>query len=185
MSDSPTGTVTFLLSDIVESTTLWQADPVQMDVAMRAHDRIMRAVIGRRDGTIVKHTGDGVVAAFHRASSAAQAALDCRHTLGNVPWPSHTPLEVRIVLHTGECFERDHDYFGSPLCVAKRLIELTPPGSVWVTEITATLLTNVRIDRFEAIPLGTRRLRGVSEPIGVFHLVRPRADIVDVVQETA
>ena len=179
MIDSPTGTVTFLLSDIADSTTLWESHPARMDAALRTHDRILRAAVEHHNGIVVKHTGDGICAAFDRATRAAYAALESHLSLDAEPWPPETTLRVRIALHTGECFERNGDYFGSPLCVATRLVELTPPGSVWATEITATLLSNTGPDTIQAVPLGTRVLRGLSTPIEIFHIIRTHPDLID------
>jgi class 3 adenylate cyclase len=173
MVDIPTGTVTFLLSDIADSTALWESHPLQMDAALRIHDGVVHENVERRAGVIVKHTGDGICAAFDRTTCAAEAALDCCSTLNLEHWPTPDPLQVRFVLHTGECFERDHDYFGSPLCVATRLIHLTPTGTVWATELTAALLSSAHPDDIIATPVGIRALRGISRPVNVYEVTRP------------
>jgi class 3 adenylate cyclase len=173
MMDAPTGTVTFLLSDIADSTALWESHPVQMDAALRIHDGIVHENVDRHGGVIIKHTGDGICAAFDRTTCAAEAALDSRTALNGERWPTPDPLHVRFVLHTGECFERDHDYFGPPLCVATRLIDLTPSGDVWATHLTATLLTNANPDNIVTVPVGIRALRGISRPVTVYRISRP------------
>lgn len=172
MDDIPTGIVTFLLSDIAGSTHLWEAHPTRMNAALRAHDRILREAVEQHDGMVVKHTGDGICAAFSRATSAARAALDVQRDLDAEPWPESTELDVRLVLHTGECYERDHDYFGSPLCLASRLVELARPGVVWATQLTATLIAAADPDTFAIEPIGVRTLRGVSIPVTVYELTR-------------
>jgi class 3 adenylate cyclase len=180
MAKAPTGTVTFLLSDIADSTGLWDASPTHMAEAMLVHDRILREVLDRHDGLFIKHTGDGVCAAFSRVTAAAHTALDCRHSLEGQTWPARAPLRVRIVLHTGECFERDHDYFGSPLCIARRLVEVTPPDSIWTTGVFAQLLRRAPHDDMNLVSIGTRQLRGLSLPIEVFQLTQHQSDVVDV-----
>ena len=176
MTKAPTGTVTFVLSDIVDSTSLWDASPTHMASAMQVHDRILRDVIDRHDGHFVKHTGDGVCAAFSRVTTAALAALDGCHSLGGQTWPDRAPLRVRFVVHTGECFERDHDYFGSPLCIARRLIEITPAESIWITAVAAQLLQRAPHDDLDLASVGSRQLRGLSLPINVFHLTKRNAE---------
>jgi len=173
MVDTPTGTVTFLLSDIADSTALWESNPAQMDAALRMHDGIVHEKVERHSGVIVKHTGDGICAAFDRTTCAAEAALDSRAALEREQWPTPDALHVRFVLHTGECFERDHDYFGSPLCVATRLLDLTPSGAVWATGLTAALVSNANPDDIVAVPIGIRALRGISRPVSVYRIVRP------------
>jgi len=91
MAKAPTGTVTFLLSDIADSTGLWDASPTHMAEAMLVHDQALREVIDRHDGHFVKHTGDGVCGAFSRVTSAAPAALDCCHALAGQTWPDRAP----------------------------------------------------------------------------------------------
>lgn len=176
MTKAPTGTVTFLLSDIVDSTSLWDAGPAHMAEAMEVHDRVLRDVIDRHDGHFVKHTGDGVCAAFSRVTTAALAALDCCHSLGGQTWPDRAPLRVRFALHTGECFERDRDYFGSPLCVTRRLIEITPAESIWITGVAAQLLQRAPHDDIDLVSVGSRQLRGLSLPINVFGLTKRQAE---------
>ena len=173
MVDIPTGTVTFLLSDIADSTALWESHPAQMDEALRIHDGVVHENVERRAGVIVKHTGDGICAAFDRTTCAAEAALDCCSTLNLEHWPTPDPLQVRFVLHTGECFERDHDYFGSPLCVATRLLDLAPSGTIWATELTAALVSNANPDNIVTVPVGIRALRGISRSVTVYRITRP------------
>lgn len=180
MTKAPTGTVTFLLTDIAGSTSLWDVSPTQMAAAMQLHDRTLRTVLERHGGHFIKHTGDGICAAFSRVTAAALAASDCRHELNGQTWPTQVPLRVRIVLHTGECFERDHDYFGSPLCIARRLVEITPADSIWTTGVFAQLLQRAPHEDLTLTSLGTRQLKGLSRPVGVYQLDRQQPDMIDV-----
>ena len=111
MESPPTGTVTFLFTDIEGSTRRWQDEPEAMRALLVEHDAILRDVIDKRHGFLFKHTGDGVAAVFASAADAINAAVDAQTRLQDV-------LPVRMGLHTGEAELRDGDYFGSALATA-------------------------------------------------------------------
>ena len=81
MTDLPTGTVTFLFTDIEGSTRLWERYPEAMSEALARHDEILRAVVEANNGSVVKTTGDGVHAAFSTAADALEAALEAQRAL--------------------------------------------------------------------------------------------------------
>ena len=130
----PTGTVTFLFTDIEGSTTLWEQYPAAMQVALARHDALLRHAIESADGRIVKTTGDGVVAVFHAAADALAACLAAQRALqaaetgvsGRKPASPDTQLpvtlRVRMGLHTGVAELRDGDYFGASLNRAARIM---------------------------------------------------------------
>ena len=99
----PSGTVTFLFTDIEGSTRRWEAEPEAMRAALAAHDDVLRAAIEAHGGWLFKHTGDGVCAAFASARAAVEAAVQAQRQLA---------LPVRMGVATGEAEERDGDYFG-------------------------------------------------------------------------
>src|SRR5580693_9380411 len=103
MGERPSGTVTFLFTDIEGSTRLWEADPEGMRGALAAHDEVLHSAIEGRGGWLFKHTGDGVCAAFWSAPDALRAAIDAQRRLG---------LPVRMGLGTGTAERRSEDYFG-------------------------------------------------------------------------
>ena len=102
----PSGTVTFLFTDIEGSTTRWEADPEAMRVELAAHDEVLRAAVEAEGGWLFKHTGDGVCAAFQSAQAAVDAAIGAQRALG---------LPVRMGIASGEAEFRGDDYFGSTL----------------------------------------------------------------------
>ena len=112
MAGFPTGTVTFLFTDIEGSTRLWEAHRQAMSEALARHDELLPEVIDRRDGTVFATGGDGLAAAFARAADAAAAAIDAQRSFREEHWPEATPIRVRMGVHTGEAEERDGDYFG-------------------------------------------------------------------------
>jgi predicted ATPase/class 3 adenylate cyclase len=162
----PTGTVTFLFTDVENSTALWDQQPVEMRMALERHDRILRVAMAARGGFVFSHGGDGVAVAFQRAGDAVAAAVEAQRVLLEEPWPSGVELRVRMGVHTGEADERDGDYFGPPLNRAARLMSAAHGGQILVSATTAEMLWSVT--GIELRDLGSLELRGVSEPIHAF-----------------
>jgi class 3 adenylate cyclase len=162
----PTGTVTFLFTDIENSTGWWDQHPVEMRQALEDHDRILHEVVVAHDGFVFSHGGGGVAVAFQRATDAVGAALEAQGVLLGEPWPSGLELRVRMGLHTGEADERDGDYFGPPLNRAARLMSAALGGQILASATTAEMLWSVM--GIELVDLGTLELRGVSDRIHAF-----------------
>src|SRR5512132_734601 len=96
----PTGTVTFLFTDIEGSTKLAQQYPDAMPALLARHHEILNQSIQAHDGYVFQVVGDSFAAAFHSASEALQAALDAQRLLYEEPW-SPAPIKVRMGIHTG------------------------------------------------------------------------------------
>jgi class 3 adenylate cyclase len=109
MTAQPTGTVTFLFTDLERSTRLWEEHPEAMKGALARHDEILRAAIEARDGYVVKMRGDGVHAAFADPARAVDAAADAQRALASEQWPETGALRVRMGIHTGPVEQRDGD----------------------------------------------------------------------------
>src|SRR5258707_14573775 len=102
MTNPPTGTVTFLFTDIEGSTKRWEAHPEAMHAALARHDVILRGVIESQGGYVFKTIGDAFCAAFHTTLQALKAALNAQQGLLSEQWPGETgQLTVRIALHVG------------------------------------------------------------------------------------
>jgi class 3 adenylate cyclase len=99
---NPTGTVTFLFTDLEQSSTLWDQYPQAMEVALARHDAILRDGVENNRGVVVKTTGDGVHAVFDFPGDALKAALDSQRALLAQSWDSTGPLRVRMGIHTGQ-----------------------------------------------------------------------------------
>ena len=95
MQQPPTGTVTFLFTDIQGSTTLWEQHPDAMRRALARHDALLRECIEAHDGFLVKMIGDGVHAAFAAGPKALAAALSAQRAFQDAGWESEPPLRVR------------------------------------------------------------------------------------------
>src|SRR6478672_1032215 len=113
MASLPSGTVTFLFTDLEGSTRLWEAQPNAMQVALARHDAILRDAVATHHGHMVKTTGDGIHAAFATAHDALDAAVAAQLALSLESWAVTEPLRVRMGLHTCEAELRGGDYYGS------------------------------------------------------------------------
>src|ERR1700741_3826081 len=154
--EPPSGVVTFLFTDIEGSTRRWEANADAMRVALAAHDEVLRTAIGGHGGSLFKHTGDGVCAAFASPRSAVDAAVAAQREL---------ELPVRMGIATGEAELRDGDYFGAVLNRAARVMAAGHGGQILVAESTAGLLGGV-----DLLDLGPRRLRDGPMPVGAFQV---------------
>ena len=101
----PSGTVTFLFTDIVGSTRRWEEHGEDMAAALARHDVLLSSAIGNAGGTVFKHTGDGVVAVFRSAAAAVAAAVSAQQHLGSESWRGE-PVAVRMGVHSGEAVWR-------------------------------------------------------------------------------
>src|SRR3954447_289391 len=110
----PSGVVTFLLTDIVESSVLWDDAPDAMAVALERHDGLIAEVVARHGGMLLKSKleGDATVSVFARASDGVAAAVALGEAVDTESWPRGAQLQIRMALHTREAFERGGDYFG-------------------------------------------------------------------------
>src|ERR687886_3120529 len=114
MPDLPTGTVTFLFTDIEGSTALWEQHPEAARTALVRHDALVEQIVAQHGGMVVRPRGEGDsrFAVFTRATDAVSAAAALQQAFYAEPWPTPTPLRVRMALHTGEADLRDGDYYG-------------------------------------------------------------------------
>lgn len=160
----PRGTVTFLFTDIEDSTRRWEEDPSDMADALRVHDAILRDAIDRHGGYVFGTGGDGFCAAFSTAADAAAAALESQAELRD---DGTVDFGVRMGLHTGEAVERDRNYFGSEVNRAARLMSIAHGGQVLVSDATEVLLR----ERVGLRPLGEHRLRGLRGRMSVYQVL--------------
>ncbi len=160
----PRGTITFLFTDIEDSTRRWEEAPTEMADALHAHDAIVRGTIERRGGYVFGTGGDGFSAAFSTAGDAAAAAIEAQEQLRD---DVAIDFAVRMGLHTGEAVERDRNYFGTEVNRTARLMALAHGGQVLVSDATEALVRGQMTLR----PLGEHRLRGLRGRMSVFQLV--------------
>src|SRR5918998_4135270 len=115
MPELPTGTVTFLFTDIKGSTMLWEQHRDAMRQALVRHDALVEEIVAEHHGHVVRPRGEGDsrFAVFSRATDAVAAAVALQQAFAAEPWPTPTPLRVRMGVHTGEADLREGDYYGS------------------------------------------------------------------------
>jgi predicted ATPase/class 3 adenylate cyclase len=173
MAELPTGTVTFLFTDLEGSTRLWEEHPDAMCDALASHDEILRRVVESRSGHVVKTTGDGLHAAFTTARDALGAAVAGQLGLAEASSGSIGPLRVRMGVHTGEAQLREGDYFGSSLNRAARLTAVAHGGQIVCSQATADLARDELAEGLALVDLGEHRLRDLSRPERVFQVNAP------------
>ena len=130
----PTGTVTFLFTDVEGSTRRWELDEESMAAALADHDRVLRWVIADHGGYVFSTSGDSFAAAFNSTRAGAEAAVAGQRLL------APTGLVVRMGLHVGEAHERDGDYFGPAVNRAARIMAAAHGGQILVSTAMAELL---------------------------------------------
>ncbi|HXY94961.1 MAG TPA: adenylate/guanylate cyclase domain-containing protein, partial [Acidimicrobiia bacterium] len=173
MPELPTGTVTFLFTDLEGSTRLWQEHPEAMKPALARHDEILRDAIAACGGHVVKMTGDGAHAAFANASHAIDAARAAQSGLAAEEWGVTGPLRVRMGIHTGPAEVRDGDYYGTAVNKAARLMSVAHGGQIVVSLVTEELVRDDLEDGTSLLDLGEHRLRDLGRRERVFQLDHP------------
>jgi predicted ATPase/class 3 adenylate cyclase/Flp pilus assembly protein TadD len=191
----PTGTLTFLFTDIEGSTLLWERYPEAMSAALARHDAILREAIEAHGGTVFKTVGDAFDAVFPTARDGVDAAIAAQRALdegmvsgerGAVRAPTPlfpgpqplqpalpTPFFVRMALHTGVAEERDGDYFGPPLNRIARLLATGHGGQVLLSGATQELVQDDLPDGVRLLDLGEHRLRDLVRPEHIYQLAVP------------
>src|SRR5579872_3619211 len=169
----PSGTVTFLFTDIEGSTRRWDRDRHAMSAALARHDAILRDAIARHGGFLFKTVGDAFCAAFATAAEAAGAALDVQRGLHEADFTAVGGVPVRAALHTGAAEERDGDYFGPAVNRIARLLAIGHGGQILVSRTTADLLQGDLPEASHLRDLGAHRLRDLAHAEHVFQLEVP------------
>ena len=171
MGTLPSGTVTFLFTDIEGSTQLWEKHPEAMQKALAQHDAIMRDAIESNHGTVIKTTGDGFHAVFGAVIDAVYTTLQAQHYL-QAPIGG-LPIRVRMGLHTGEAELRGGDYHGQVLNRAARIMAAGYGGQVLLSSVAAEVAREHLPQEVSLLDLGVHRLRDLTRDEHVFQLLAP------------
>src|SRR5215213_9037749 len=171
MASPPTGTLTFLFTDIEGSTRLWEHDAPAMQAALVRHDEILRRAIEGDGGYIFKTVSDAFCSAFSTAPDALEAALEAQRGLLSSEWEHTGPLRVRMALHIGAAEERDGDYFGPPVNRVARLLSAAHGGQVLLSLPTHELVRDQLPVGTSLMDLGERHLKDLFRPERVFQLL--------------
>src|SRR5215218_1013900 len=173
MNGPPTGTVTFLFTDIEGSTKMWESHLQAMQGALARHDEILRRLIQDRGGYVFKTVGDAFCCAFSTAPDALETALAVQRALSGEEWEATGPFRVRMALHTGAAEERDDDYLGPPVNRVARLLSAAHGGQVLLSLPTQELVRDQLPSGTGLRDLGEYRLKDLFRPERVFQLSAP------------
>ncbi|MBM3460396.1 MAG: adenylate/guanylate cyclase domain-containing protein, partial [Armatimonadetes bacterium] len=173
MGPLPTGTLTFLLTDIQGSTRLWEHHPDVMPGVLERHDALVRGCVEAYQGHVIRCRGEGdaIFAVFTNAGSAAGAVAAAQRALFAEPWPETTPIRVRAAIHTGEAQLRDEDYYGSAINRCARIRSLAFGGQTLVSEAVRALIQDGLPEEILLRDLGVHRLRDLQRPERIYQLL--------------
>jgi len=168
----PTGTVTFLFTDIEGSTQLFQQNSAAMDRALARHNELLHTAIAAHGGQVFQVIGDAFCAAFAEADAAILAALEVQDVLHAESWEELGTLRVRIGLYSGAAQLRGEAYPSSLTLVrVQRVMSAGHGGQILLPEPTAKLIREGLPTGVTLRGLGEHRLRGLAEPETLYQLV--------------
>jgi class 3 adenylate cyclase len=173
MAVLPTGTVTFLFTDIEGSTRLWERDASAMKSALVRHDEILKEAIETNGGFVFKSVGDAFCAAFSNVSDALEAAISAQRALLAEEWGEESLIRVRMALHAGAAKERGGDYFGPVLNRVARLLSAGHGGQTLVSHAARELAGDLLPSGTSLQDLDEHRLKDLTRPERVFQLLAP------------
>lgn len=159
-------TYTFLYTDIVGSSRLWEADPTAMAAALASHNEILESAVSAAGGRVFKSLGDGLACVFDAADAAVRCAVEMQRTLIAAQLPG--PIEIRIGVHSGTAHPVGNDFGGPVLNRVSRITDLAESGQIFISEAAQSLAKDyVGLEvRFDA--LGEVVLEGMTRPEKVF-----------------
>jgi class 3 adenylate cyclase len=171
MAELPSGTVTFLFSDVEGSTRLLTRLRSRYADVLGEHQRLLRAAFDEHHGREVHTEGDAFFVAFARASDAIAAAVSAQRSLASRPWPEDVEVRVRMGVHTGEAEVRLDDYVGLDVHRAARICAAGHGGQVLISSSTRELVDDELPDDVAFRDLGEHRLKDLDRPEHLFQLV--------------
>ncbi|HKZ84345.1 MAG TPA: adenylate/guanylate cyclase domain-containing protein [Anaerolineae bacterium] len=171
MADLPTGTVTFLFTDIEGSTQLLQRLRDEYAAVLGDHHRILRAAFEKWNGREIDTQGDAFFVVFVRASDAIAAVVDAQRALAAHAWPEGVVVRVRMALHTGEAILTESGYVGLDVHRAARIGSAGHGGQVLLSETTQALVKFDLPDGVTLRDLGEHHLKDLRTPKRLYQLV--------------
>jgi predicted ATPase/class 3 adenylate cyclase len=169
MTELPSGTVTFLFTDIERSTeSVAELGDARYATALQTHRGLLRPAFERHNGVEVGTEGDAFFVAFARAGDAVSAALEGQRALEGHEWDR--PLRVRMGLHTGEVLVQEGDYIGHDVHKAKRICDAGNGGQVLLSEATMGLVSGHLPEGAFLADLGHHRLKDLGEPQRIYQV---------------
>ena len=178
MTELPTGTVTFLFTDIEGSTSLAQQFPDALPALLARHHAILREAIEAHHGHVFQIIGDAFCAAFQTAREGLNAALDAQRGLQHEAW-GPAPLKVRMGLHTGAAQsnaieERAGGYVGYlTLTRVQRVMSVAHGGQILLSHATAELVRTELPAEISLRDMGEHHLKGLLQPETLWQVIAP------------
>lgn len=172
----PSGTVTFLFTDIQGSVPLWERKPDQMAAALQIHNMVISQVVQANGGMIFKEVGDSLQIVFPTASLALNASIEAQRGLQSAQWNELGPLLVRMGLHTGEA---ELDPQGSEYTVSHtknrvaRIMSAGHGGQILISHAVAVLLAGQLPESVYLKDMGEHHLKGLLYPEHLFQVIAP------------
>jgi predicted ATPase/class 3 adenylate cyclase len=170
MPELPTGTVTFLFTDIEGSTRMLQAVGERWKPILEDHNRLLRGAIRGAGGIDVRTEGDAFFAVFRSAPAAVAAAASAQRALASHSWPPDAQVRVRMGMHTGEGTRGGDEYVGLDVHRAARIAATGHGGQVLVSSTTAELVDATLPDGLRLRDLGRHRLKDLARPERIYQL---------------
>ena len=167
----PTGTVTFLFTDIEGSTKLLQSLGPDYPDLLTEHHRLLRGAVEGAGGVPVGSEGDSLFAAFDSPTAAVAAAVLAQRALAAARWPQDSTVRVRMGLHTGEGVVRDRTYIGIDVHRAARIAAAGHGGQILISEATRGLVEQSLPPGVELRDLGRHRLKDLAQPEHIYETV--------------
>jgi class 3 adenylate cyclase len=168
----PSGTVTFVFSDIAGSTELLKRlGDSEYATLLTVHRRLVREIFAAHEGREIDTQGDAFFYSFTRARQAVAAAVEVTRSHAKATWPGDVEVKVRLGLHTGEPAVGDEGYTGIDVVRASRIAAIGSGGQILLSDTTRAIVANGLGEGVELRPLGERRLKDIDQPEPLFELV--------------
>ena len=169
----PTGTVTFLVTDLVGSVSMLRTlGAAQYGEVLERYDEIVQDAVTAHGGQAFEMVGDSFIAVFGRARDALLAAIAARDVLDAAEWPHGTTLGVRVGVHTGEAERWKSGYVGLGLVRALRVCNAATAGQLLVSPATEGIVNGLDLGGTELTPLPVRMLEDFDRPVVLHEATR-------------
>jgi len=166
-----TGNVTFLFTDIVGSTEMWERHGDAFLPVLQAHNAILTDAVTRYGGHLFKEEGDAFKVAFSDPSAAVKCATLAQAALQRYPWPEDVgPLRVRMAVHSGTPFVQGSDYYGPPVNRTARILSTTHGGQILISEDTCHQVEGRLESGTRLVDQGHHQLKDLDTPLRLFQV---------------
>jgi predicted ATPase/class 3 adenylate cyclase len=173
MRELPTGTITFLFTDIEGSTELVRALKDRYPALIEQHNALLRRSVAAHHGVEVSTEGDSFFVVFANPEDAVAAALDAQQAIEAAAWPQDATVRVRMGLHTGAGMRGADNYVGLDVHRGARIASAGHGGQILLSDATRALVERQLPPGVTLLDLGLHRLKGIASPERIFQLSAP------------